>query len=195
MLVIYFFFCPIYFGIFMRTVNNITDQDTKILPLQTIYFYDISTNNRYYFTLLNQIISSVISATIYTGMDVLFGVFVLHVCCQLKILANNIEKMGDNNNFQYLLKIYIRKHYQLIRFADQIEEVFNLMLLAVFASVIITLCVLEFSLITVLSGNSADISMMHVIFDLQFMLTFIFLMFIYSWVGESLVTQVIKHHL
>nr|QNL14979.1 olfactory receptor 35 [Aulacocentrum confusum] len=179
----------IFFNITLRTMNNFTDVEGRILPLQAVYPYDISSSSRYFFTFGTQVFSSLLSCTTYTGINVLFGVFVLHACGQLEIISDDIVKMSDSKNYQQLLKRNIQDHIRVIRFINQVEKIFNLLLLALFSSIVISFCLLEFNLISVLSGKTKNISLLSVIFFIQFLLYFIFITFIYSWVGEKLITQ------
>nr|QNL15006.1 olfactory receptor 62 [Aulacocentrum confusum] len=190
-----FYMSSIIFNIVLRTTTNLTDIDGKTLPLQTVYPYDISSSSRYYFTLCTQIFSSLLACTVYTSINVLFGVFVLHACGQLEILSDGVEKISEKKNYQRLLKLYIEDHNRMIRFIWEVEKIFNLLLLALFASAVISFCLLEFNLIAVFSGKTTDISPMSLVFYIQFLFYFMFMMLIYSWVGEKLITQCALLHM
>nr|QNL15077.1 olfactory receptor 133 [Aulacocentrum confusum] len=69
------------------------------------------------------------------------------------------------------------------------------MLLALFGSVALTFCVLGFQLIEVCTDENLDIPLARVLFYIQFLSYFFFLMLVYSWVGEYLVTQSMGIHL
>nr|QNL15003.1 olfactory receptor 59 [Aulacocentrum confusum] len=185
-----FYHLPLIFGIVPRTITNLSDQPGSLFPLQSVYLYNTSTPLRYYLTEVSELIGGLCAITAYTGIDVLFAVIVLHACGQLENLSNRIEVMVETANFSKYLRLHVQNHCRLIRFVKTIEQSCSLMLLVLFASVAITICVLGFQLIEVCTNKNLDIPVPQVIFYIQFLSYCMFLMFVYSWVGENLVTQV-----
>ncbi|XP_044583325.1 odorant receptor 43a-like isoform X1 [Cotesia glomerata] len=181
---------PLTFGIVLRTVTNLTDDPENLFSLQAMYFYDTSTAYSYQLTRISQIVGCGLSAVAYTSSDVLFGMIILHVCGQLEILASRVQAVADRPQyFSKLLREHIKNHVRLIRFTHDIEKVFSLMLLVLFGSVAITFCIQGFQFINVFTDNSIDLPITQMIFYIQFLSYCLFLTFVYSWVGENLVTQ------
>lgn len=110
---------PLLFGIVPRTLTNLTDNPGSIFSVQSVYLYEISTPCRYYLTRISQIIGSCCTIPAYSGIDVLFGMIVLHSCGQMEILSKRIQNMAEkkSNNFQALLKLHIKNHYRQIRYS------------------------------------------------------------------------------
>ncbi|XP_053593907.1 odorant receptor 43a-like [Microplitis demolitor] len=181
---------PLTFGIVLRTITNLTDDPDNLFSLQAVYLYDTSTVYSYYLTRISQIVGCGLSAVAYTNADVLFGMIVLHVCGQLEILASRIKIIADKPQyFSRLLREHVKNHVRLIRFVQDIEKMFSLMLLALFGSVAITFCIQGFQFINVFTDTTIDLPITQIVFYMQFLSYCLFLTFVYSWVGETLLTQ------
>nr|AID59306.1 odorant receptor 8 [Macrocentrus cingulum] len=183
-----FYHLPLIFGIVPRTITNLTDQPGALLPLQSVYLYNISTPLRFYLTEVSELIGGICAITAYTGIDVLFGVIVLHACGQLENLAKRVEVIVGETNFSDVLRLHVQNHCRLIQFVMKIEQSCSLMLLGLFASVALTFCVLGFQLIEACTDKNLDISMPQVIFYIQFLSYCMFLMFVY-WLGRPKSSQ------
>lgn len=112
-------------GIIPRTHNNITDGE-RALPMQTIYFHNVITNDKnFQLTGIAQAISSLVAGSSYTTVDCVFGTLILHISGQLEILKSRIENMCNNYNdvihndpmyFTKVLRDNMQIHQKLIRY-------------------------------------------------------------------------------
>ncbi|KAK0093230.1 hypothetical protein PV326_014000 [Microctonus aethiopoides] len=85
----------------MRTINNITDVPGALFAIQSVYFYDVTPPLIYHLTVLSQIIGTAFASLLYTGVDVLFGMIIAHLCGQLENLSYKLENMAnDQKSFQ-----------------------------------------------------------------------------------------------
>ncbi|KAK0074999.1 hypothetical protein PV325_007513 [Microctonus aethiopoides] len=170
-------FTPVIFNTVIRTVNNITDIPDRLFALQTVYFHDVTQLGIYRLTVLSQCICSTIVIFLYSGVDVLFGMIVMHLCGQLKILSYKFETMANHRqSFQKHLKINVKRHCTLIRFRNETENIFSDMVLAL---------IVLFSIFS----NQDKTSVAQISCYIVMIIYFLFLMFVYSWVGQNLVTQ------
>lgn len=115
---IIFSHCSVLFGFVSRTITNITDKPDRILPVQTVYLYDITATHRYYLTMLSQIITAYMGGLAFVSSDSMFVVVLLHADGQFQILSNRIQLMVEKKSphFQIALKIQVDHHYRLIRY-------------------------------------------------------------------------------
>nr|AQN78477.1 olfactory receptor 75 [Meteorus pulchricornis] len=106
---------PIAWNTVSRTVNNITDVPGALFAAQTVYAYDVTQTKTYRLTLISQYVGTVFASLSYTGVDVLFSMFVMHGCGQLEILAGRIETMASEQpNLKHRLKNNVERHCSLI---------------------------------------------------------------------------------
>nr|QNL14953.1 olfactory receptor 9 [Aulacocentrum confusum] len=185
-----FCFTPIMFGIVPRTISNLTDKPGRRFPLQAVYLYDTSSIYGYYLTIFSQFLGSLLGSFCYTGIDVIFGMLVLHTCGQLENLSANIHAMINDiktDIFQNILNTHIQTHYRLIRNVEMIESMFSLILLGLIGSFAVIFSIVGFQIVEEF-GNT-DVTIPQFIFHLNCLIAFLFFMFIYAWVGEYLVSQ------
>ncbi|XP_029168662.1 LOW QUALITY PROTEIN: uncharacterized protein LOC114938761 [Nylanderia fulva] len=102
------------FGIQMRHITNLTDRN-KPLPMQTYYFYDTDRSPQFELTFLIQAITVVQSAIIYTSIDSLLGLVILHICGQLENFKRRIVSLVSSKDFNKALSSSIVTHLRLIR--------------------------------------------------------------------------------
>ncbi|KAG8036429.1 hypothetical protein G9C98_003751 [Cotesia typhae] len=107
-----------FFGITLRATSNLTDiYGDKILPLQSVYFFDLSTTLSFYLISWSQLFGSLVASLVYTTFDITFGLFVLHTCALLENLSKRIHNMPMDSEvkFQKTLKSTVLQHCALIR--------------------------------------------------------------------------------
>ncbi|XP_029168660.1 uncharacterized protein LOC114938759 [Nylanderia fulva] len=102
------------FGIQMRNLTNLTDRN-KPLPLQTYYFYDTDRSPQFELTFLIQAITVIQGAIIYTSIDSLLGLMILHICGQLENFKRRIISLVSSKDFNKVLSSNIMIHLRLIR--------------------------------------------------------------------------------
>ncbi|XP_044584951.1 uncharacterized protein LOC123265308 isoform X2 [Cotesia glomerata] len=147
-----------FFGITLRATSNLTDiYGDKILPLQSVYFFDLSTTLSFYFISWSQLFGSLVASLVYTTFDITFGLFVLHTCALLENLSERIHNipMGSEVKLQKILKSIVLQHCALIRFVGRIEEIFSTVLLGLVISFGVLFSVLGFQIVVSDSLNDA----------------------------------------
>ncbi|XP_057338124.1 odorant receptor Or2-like [Microplitis mediator] len=179
-----------FFGITLRAVSNNTDiYGNKILPLQSLYFFDIPTSFCFYLISWSQLFGSLVASLVYTTFDITFGLFVLHTCAQLENLAGRIQiiSIDSHSKFRKYLNSIVSQHCSLISFVDQIESIFSTVLLGLVISFGILFSILGFQIIVSMTDKEVKLPIFQASFYILFMNYFLCLMFIYSWVGEALI--------
>ncbi|KAK0180230.1 hypothetical protein PV327_005895 [Microctonus hyperodae] len=167
------YIAPITFNMVIRTINNITDIPGALFSVQTVYFYDVTSPAIYRLTVFSQFIGGTSVCLLYAGVDVIFGMFVMHLCGQLENLSYKLETMADREeNFQKLLRINIERHCCLIRYRNKTENIFNELVLAL-----------------VIFSDNTKMPITQIASYIMLIVYLLFLMFIYSWAGENLVTK------
>ncbi|XP_067206066.1 odorant receptor 22c-like [Linepithema humile] len=150
------------FGLQYRFLTNITDSG-KVLPLQAYYFYDTDKSPQFEFTLVAQAVSMFLILVIYTSVDAFFGLTIFYMCGQLENFRYRLLHLTSYNDFDNALRYNIETHLRLIRFADNIEDVFTLLVLILlfyFSIVFCTFCFLMVTLITSDELNDTSFSRM-----------------------------------
>ncbi|KAF3054319.1 Odorant receptor 138 [Nylanderia fulva] len=155
------------FGIQMRHITNLTDRN-KPLPMQTYYFYDTDRSPQFELTFLIQAITVVQSAIIYTSIDSLLGLVILHMCGQLENFKRRIAGLVSSKDFNKALSSSVVTHLRLIRYAKNIESVFTLVLFLLILQFAVVFCLCGFLLLIVLTENESinysEISFMAIVF-------------------------------
>ncbi|RLU20443.1 ObirOr5-U28 [Ooceraea biroi] len=183
---IFFFGMPIC-GKSMILPLNITDSD-KSLPLPTFYIYDVTKRPQYELTVLNQCISIITVALLYTGIDNFFGLLVFHICGQLNIMSNRLKH--SHENFHAVLRSSVMCHIRLLRAINIIEDTYNVILLILFLYYLIIFAFCGFVLVTVFEDEGNDISVTRLSFLFLMIISMILHMGIYCAVGEALLTEI-----
>ncbi|XP_011350083.1 odorant receptor 43a-like isoform X2 [Ooceraea biroi] len=184
--IIIMFVIPI-FGKSMTLALNITDSG-KSLPLSTFYIYDVTKRPQYELTIINQCISMITAAILYTGIDNFFGLLVFHICGQLNIVRNRLKH--SHKNFHAVLRSSVRYHIRLLRAINIIEDTYNVILLILFLYYLIMFAFCGFLLVTLFEDEGNDISVTRLSFLLLIIISMIVHMSIYCAVGEALMTEI-----
>ncbi|KAL2716819.1 odorant receptor 13a-like [Vespula squamosa] len=113
-----------------------------ILLFRAYFPYDTRISPNYELTVVAQLIATFYAATSYTAVDTFIAMLVLHTCGQLSNLKRDLMNLRPRTTDEFKTKlIYIvEKHDYLNRFADTIEERFNVMLLIQMIGCTIQLC-------------------------------------------------------
>ncbi|XP_029168650.1 odorant receptor 22c-like [Nylanderia fulva] len=140
------------FGIQIRHVTNLTDRN-KPFPLQTYYFYDTDPSPQFELTFLTQVITISLAAVIYTSIDAFLGLVILHICGQLENFRDRIVNLISCKDFNKALSNSVMTHLRLIRFANNIEDTFTLMMFGLLLYFGIVFCLCGFLLLTVVTDK------------------------------------------
>ncbi|CAL1687679.1 unnamed protein product [Lasius platythorax] len=143
------------FGIQIRHVTNLTDRN-KPLPLQTYYFYDTDQSPQFELTFLVQAITISLAAIIYTSIDAFLGLVILHICGQLENFRRGMVNLISCKDFNNALSNSVMAHLRLIRFADNIEDTFTLMMFGLLLYFGIVFCLCGFLLLTVVTDKKTS---------------------------------------
>lgn len=177
--IIFIFYPDIFFNT-TQGLSNLTDISGRSMPQQFLYASAYSAPHHYYYYLILgiQLMSNVLMTFAFVSSDLVFAVVVLHLCGQLKILANRIQHMVVKNrseNYKMNVKIHVKHHCRLIgyynlllffffnyfdwlnilllivcnRFARMIDQFFSQILFAHFGCITMLLCIIELQLASV----------------------------------------------
>ncbi|KAF3054326.1 Odorant receptor 261 [Nylanderia fulva] len=137
------------FGVQIRYPTNLTDRN-KLLPLQTYYIYDTDKDLLYVLTFLSQAIAVLLSAIIFIAINAFLGFVILHICGQLENFKQRIINLVSCKNFNKTLSSTIVTHLRLIRYADNIENTYTLILFILVLQFGIVFCLCGFIILIVI---------------------------------------------
>ncbi|XP_072751892.1 uncharacterized protein [Anoplolepis gracilipes] len=140
------------FGIYIRHLTNLTDRN-KPLPLQTYYFYDTDQSPLFELTFLVQALTLSLAAIVYTSVDAFLGLIILHICGQLENFRRRMVNLVSCKDFNHALSNGVLVHLRLIRFAENIENTFTLMMFGLLLYFGIVFCLCGFLLLTVVTDK------------------------------------------
>ncbi|XP_067206063.1 odorant receptor 9a-like [Linepithema humile] len=143
------------FGLHFRVITNLTDRD-RVLPMQAYYFYDTDKSPQFELTLATQIISMFFTLIIYMSVDAFFMLTIFHICSQLKNFRYRLLNLVVYNDFNNALRYIVETHLRLIRFADNIEDIFSLSTLAILLYFGVVFCIYGFLFVTIISSNETS---------------------------------------
>ncbi|XP_018060124.1 PREDICTED: uncharacterized protein LOC108694943 [Atta colombica] len=180
------------FDIQIRHITNLTDRK-KPLPLQTYYFYDTDKSPQFELTFLVQAVTISLAGIIYTSVDAFLGLVIFHICGQLENFRCRLVKLILCKNFNRALNNSVVYHLRLIRFADNIEKTFSLMMLGLVIYFGIVFCLCGFLLVSVVTNqniNNANVAQAcYMAIAALILLTHTFL---YCGAGELIIGQLLK---
>ncbi|XP_070170090.1 odorant receptor 10-like isoform X2 [Polyergus mexicanus] len=178
-----------YFGLPFRRLTNLTDRD-KPLPFQTYYFYDTDKNPQFHLTYLTQVITVFLATIIYTSVDSFFGFVILHICGQLENFRRRLVNLVVGKEFNKALRNNVVTHLRLIRYVNNAEDIFTLMMLGSIIYFSIIFCLCGFALLVVINNekiNAANFS--RICYVIATIFTFFMQMFFYCYAGELITDQ------
>ncbi|XP_026826779.1 odorant receptor 13a isoform X2 [Ooceraea biroi] len=173
-----------YFGVPFRRLSNLTDSD-KPLPIQGYYFYDTDLSPQFELTFISQAIMIILAAVIYTSVDALLGLVILHTCGQLENFKYHLASMAASDNFDSALRNSVIIHIRLIRFSNKIEDMFALMLLGLVVYFAIVFCLYGFLLLSVMTDEQiSDVPLSRICYMIVTITIFLAHTFLYCGAGE-----------
>ncbi|XP_072752164.1 odorant receptor 10-like [Anoplolepis gracilipes] len=177
------------FGLSFREHTNLTDRN-KPLPLQTYYFYDTDKSPLFELTYLSQVIATLVAIIIYFSVDTFFGFLILHICGQLENFRHRLVTLVAGKEFNKILRYHILTHLRLIRYANNMEDIFTLIMLGAIIYFGIIFCLAIFVLLVMINNekiNAANFS--RVCYMIESIIIFFVQMFLYCYGGELITEQ------
>ncbi|XP_057324286.1 odorant receptor 4-like isoform X5 [Microplitis mediator] len=186
------FHACVIFGFLFRTVNNVTDIEECLIATQSALPFDVTIGCRCWIIRILYVVLCLLTGIVYTGIDMFFGMSVLHYCGQLEILAEKIKfivNSGKSLTFEKLLKTAILRHYRLISLIEEIRNIFSAVLLLLVLCFVILFSVIGFLIVNSFGSNGTKVPVIQMNFYVGYISFYVGIMFLYSWVGENLVTK------
>ncbi|KYN09028.1 hypothetical protein ALC57_18995 [Trachymyrmex cornetzi] len=183
----------------------------KIIPLTMTtfcsvrYFYCISKRERererenewvnkspqFEIALVIQAATMFLGGTTYTSVDVFLGLLILHICGQLENFKYRLTDLTSCKDFDSALRNNVQTHLRIIRFANNIEDTFALLMLGLVFYFGIVFCLFGFLTVTVITGNEiGHMSLTRVYFLVIGIFTLLAHTFLYCSAGEIIAKQV-----
>ncbi|XP_029672550.1 uncharacterized protein LOC115241131, partial [Formica exsecta] len=178
------------FGLPFRHLTNLTDRN-KPLPLQTYYFYDTDKNPQFELTYLTQIVGVFLAMIIYTSVDTFLGFVILHICGQLENFRRRLVNLIVGKEFNKALRNNVVTHLRLIRYVNNTEDIFTLMMLGSIIYIGIIFCLTGFALLVVINNEKINaVNVSQICYMTAAIIIFFMQMFFYCYAGELITEQV-----
>ncbi|KAL6442492.1 hypothetical protein ACFW04_002598 [Cataglyphis niger] len=146
-----------YFGLPLRHLTNLTDRN-KPLPLHTYYFYDTDKSPQFELTCLSQVITIFLVVIIYVAVNALFESVIFHICGQLENFKGRLNNLVLCKDFNRTLSSSIVTHLRLIRFVNNTEDAFTLILFIWIFQFGIAFCLWGFILLNMITDENLNAS-------------------------------------
>ncbi|XP_018303736.1 odorant receptor 43a-like [Mycetomoellerius zeteki] len=177
------------FGLHFRYVTNLTDQE-RLLPFQAYYFYDTDKSPQFELALVIQAATMFLGATTYTSVDAFLGLLILHISGQLENFKHRLIDLTSCKDFDSALQNNVQTHLRIIRFANNIEDTFTLLMLGLVFYFGIVFCLFGFLFVTVITGNEiGHMSLTRICFLVIGIFTLLAHTFLYCGAGEIIAEQ------
>ncbi|XP_011861743.1 PREDICTED: uncharacterized protein LOC105558588 isoform X4 [Vollenhovia emeryi] len=158
---------PIYFGIQISNLTNFTNR--KPLPLMTYHFYDTNKSLQFELALFFQILTLLLENFRY-----------------------QLIRLVSCKDFNITLNDIIARHLRLIRFANNIENTYSLMLLMMVLHFGIIFCLSGFLCVIMLTDREIDGTKAAVCYSILVILVFLVNTFLYCGAGDLMMEQIFK---
>ncbi|KAF3054313.1 Odorant receptor 067 [Nylanderia fulva] len=179
-----------WFGLSFRHVTNLTDQNRPLL-LQTYYLYDTDKSPQFELTYLSQFISLLLAMIIYMSIDTFFVFVIFHVCGQLENFRRRLINLIPGKDFDKVLNNNVITHLKLIRYVNNIKNIFTLMILGSIMYFAIVFCLAGFVLLVEINTNekiNAE-NFLQICYMMVEIITLLLQMFFYCYAGELIIEQ------
>nr|XP_050847398.1 odorant receptor 13a-like [Vespula vulgaris] len=163
----------------------------RIVLFRAYFLYDTRISPNYELTVVAQLIATFYAATSYTAVDTFVVMLVLHTCGQLSNLKRDLMNLRPRTSDEFKTKlIYIvEKHDYLNRFADTIEDRFNVMLLIQMLGCTVQLCFQCFQALLSIIGESNELFLLEISFLILYVFYVLIQLYLYCYVGERLLSE------
>ncbi|XP_076621272.1 odorant receptor 4-like [Colletes latitarsis] len=176
-------------------MQNTSEADLGGLLHPATFPYDTKKSPNFEITWLGQLMGTALTAICYSCFDTFLAVLVLHLCGQLSVLRNALENLvnatseNDFMKFRDRLGLIVNRHNQLFRFAVVVEDCFNLTLLIQTLICTAMFCLTGYRMITSVDQEEEDVPIVGLIFFVIHVIYTMLHLFIYCYVGETLLGQ------
>ncbi|XP_006618821.1 odorant receptor 4-like [Apis dorsata] len=175
--------------------ENASEADLGGLLHPATFPYETSRSPNFEITWLGQLMGTVLTAICYSCFDTFLAVLVLHLCGQLTVLGTALEDLvnatrrNDYKTFEERLRSIVNRHNHLSRFAVIVEDCFNITLLVQTLICTAMFCLTGYRMITSVDREEADVPIVGMIFFIIHVIYTMLHLFIYCYVGETLLGQ------
>ncbi|XP_043680366.1 odorant receptor 46a-like isoform X2 [Vespula pensylvanica] len=157
-------------------MSLITDLKEKQLTFQVWLPFDSTTPVIYYLTYTQQMLGMTLAGFLNVALDSLICGIFIHICCQIKILENRLMKIS--NEQEALLKLCVRHHECIYKFADNVNKTFGLIMFIQFFGSTMTVSFTLYQL-TKISSTSVEYAKMSL-----YMYCMLIQIYLYCWYGN-----------
>ncbi|XP_014482546.1 PREDICTED: odorant receptor 13a-like [Dinoponera quadriceps] len=158
----------------------------------TAYFpYNWTSSPFYELTFMGQLVGTFYAANTYTAVDTFIAMLVLYTCGQLSNLRRELRDLQatTKTEFQGKLRNIVRKHEYLNRFAETIENSFNMMLLLQMLGCSLQMCVQCLQALMSIIGGTDEIFIFQLIFLTVYVTYVLLQLYMYCYIGERLLLE------
>ncbi|XP_012264863.2 odorant receptor 13a-like [Athalia rosae] len=179
------------------TAQNSTGSSCKLLPIRANYLIDTNSSPIYEIVFILQTVQGMITCTGNYGIDALIFFLTMHVCGQLELLKIDFRTLLDSipetiehkpNAVIVLRKKIValtKRHYELIRFSEHLEDTFNIMILGQLLVSSVMICIIGFQFILCLENGDLLGGSKYVLYMWAVMMQLL----LYSFAGDHLKNQ------
>ncbi|XP_043589672.1 odorant receptor 4-like [Bombus pyrosoma] len=163
----------------------------KELFYRGYYPYNTTISPNFELTLIGQLMAALYAAITYTTVDTFVVLLIFHVCGQLSILRDELREIHsyDNKNIEMKLQKIVQKHVYINRFAETIENSFNVMLLFQMLGCTTQLCSQTYQVIMSLGEEAIEHMILQITFLLIYVIYVMLQLLLYCYMGEKLTVE------
>ncbi|XP_076754668.1 odorant receptor 67c-like [Xylocopa sonorina] len=180
--------------IYVSTRYFVAKYAEKGLLFRSYFPYDTEVSPNYELTVFAQVVATFYAAGTYTAVDTFVAMLILHICGQLSNLRDELKTLRtyDKKTFDMKLGKIVRKHDYLNKFAETIENCFNMMLLIQMLGCTAQLCFQCFQAIMSLSVEAKEYLILYMFFMMIYVIYVMLQLYLYCYVGERLLIESIE---
>ncbi|XP_011882709.1 PREDICTED: odorant receptor 13a-like isoform X2 [Vollenhovia emeryi] len=169
-------------------------QTGRQLFLPAYFPYNMTSSPFYELTLFGQFVGIISAASSYTAVDTFIATLVLHVCGQLSNLCHELTNLHANTKAEFQTKLgnIVRRHEYLNRFAETIEDSFNMMLLMQMLGCSVQVCFQCLQAFMALLGEMDEIFIYKISFLTLYVTYILIQLYMYCYIGEQLLVESTK---
>ncbi|XP_071555712.1 odorant receptor 13a-like [Temnothorax nylanderi] len=169
-------------------------QTGRQLFFRAYFPYNMTKSPSYELTLFGQFAGTMYAATTYTAVDTFIATLVLHVCGQLSNLRRELTNLCTYTkaDFQTKLGRIVRKHEYLNRFAETIEDSFNMMLLMQMLGCSMQICFQCLQAFMSIMGEMDKVFIFKFVFLSCYVVYVLVQLYLYCYIGEKLLIESTK---
>ncbi|XP_050587310.1 odorant receptor 13a-like isoform X2 [Bombus affinis] len=163
----------------------------KELFYRGYYPYNTTISPNFELTLIGQLMAALYTAITYTTVDTFVVLLIFHVCGQLSILRDDLRKIHsyDDKSVEMKLQKIVQKHVYINRFAETIEDSFNMMLLFQMLGCTTQLCSQTYQVLMSLGEEAIEHMILQITFLLIYVIYVMLQLLLYCYMGEKLTIE------